>query len=206
MSEPIRRTAQRPRTQRTPAPAHDGSFSSPAQHLSGFPLAKFAEANGSLSFQVRGSDRGERVFTGSFSEDGQKFSGTFSQLGYDLPFELVRSGDPRKETRVTSPAVAKTVEGQWKAVIESGATLTLTIANQPDGTAQATLVQTGEGLAIPVSQIKLSSSTLKLDLPAIGGVFVGEVAKDGTQIAGNYTGPDSTVQVTFRRADSGDAR
>lgn len=189
----------------SPAGALSGTFSSSEQHLTDFPLANFRNSN---QLQVRGAAPGERVFTGSLSDGGRMFSGDFAQLGYNLPFQVSRTGEAHLEPPLQSPALSKQLAGTWKAETNGSAGpthLTLTLTNQPDGSSTGVLFHAEEGLEIPVRTITQSAVSVTLDLQAIGGSFKGELNRDGTELAGSYSDASGSLPVIFRRVEAASA-
>ena len=179
-----------------------GAFAQPGENLRGLPLAGFSAEGNTLRFQIKGK-AGERVFAGTLSADGKELKGDFTQNGYQMPFVLTRTGDSRLEPPARIAAVAGELEGSWNATLNARGIdvhLVLTMANQPDGSASASLVNAGDGLEIPVTAIGQDAANVTFEIAAIAGSFTGALNKDGSELAGTFSEHGKTAPLTFRRA------
>jgi hypothetical protein len=138
------------------------------------------------------------------SADGKSMSATYSVDSYTFPLTLIRTGDPKTEPPISSPAIGKQLEGAWNGRFEANGTrlrYVLVLSNQANGTGAGTIVSLDEGdLEIPVSSITQDGSKMTLNFKAVGGVYSGTVSIDGTELVGTYTQGPLVVPVTFRRA------
>ena len=178
-----------------------GSFTQTGR-LNGLPLANLAIDTRSLTFQIKGSPAGERLFKGDVSEDGQSMTGKFAQAGYQIPFTLKRTGDARVESAPRSARIAQTLEGTWSGTLEvNGVTrqLVLTLANQPDGTSTGSFLNVEEGLEFPISAINQTESNVLLEIKAVAGSFTGTLSGDGSEIAGTLKQGSATLPLSFRK-------
>jgi hypothetical protein len=65
--------------------------------------------------------------------------------------------------------------------------VTVTLANQADGSSRGTFVSVDENnLTIPIA-IAQNGATLTLMLPMIGSSYVGSLNASGTEVSGTYT-------------------
>jgi hypothetical protein len=178
-----------------------GAFNQPGQ-LTGLPLAILAFENRSLTFQIKGSATGERLFKGDVSADGLSISGMFAQAGYSMPFVLTRTGDARIEAPARSARIDKALEGTWSGTLEVRGVqrqLVLTMANQPDGTSTGTLLNVEESLEIPIGAITQTESKVALEIKAVSGSYSGALNADATELAGTLTQGSVTLPLTFRK-------
>ena len=178
-----------------------GSFTQTGR-LSGLPLANLAADNRSLTFQIKGSPAGERLFKGDVSEDGQSMTGKFAQAGYSIPFALKRTGDARVEGAAKSARIGQALEGTWSGTLEVNGvlrSLVLTLANQPDGTSTGSFLNVEEGLEIPISAIDQTESNVLLEIKAVAGSFTGTLSGDGSEIAGTLKQGSATLPLSFRK-------
>jgi len=186
-----------------------GSIDVPPQSLRGFPLVIEGASGQSLTFRFRGS-LGNRVFQGTLSEDGKAMSGDFIQSGYSMPFALTRTGDARIDAPIRNPPLRKELEGPWSAALNTTYSngipqrIVLNLVNEPDGTATGSIINSGDGLEIPIGAITMKGSTLTLDLKAVGGSFSGTVNADGTELVGSFEQRGVALPLTFRRSPPGD--
>jgi hypothetical protein len=179
-----------------------GTFDNPAQHLKGLPLSNVAVDGRSLTFQVKGSAPGERVFKGALAADGKTMSGDYAQGGLTMPFNLTRTGGPRIEAAASSAPIGKELEGAWHGTLDVNGIqrrLVLTMANHPDGTATGNFVNVEEGLEIPITTITQKASSVTLDVKTVGVSYTGALNPDGTELAGTLTQGSAVLPLTFQR-------
>ena|SRR5437899_8094207 len=106
-----------------------------------------------------------------------------------FPLDLERTGDARIYALPPSARIGKELEGVWKGTleVEGGMRVTLSLANQADGTSSGTLVSLDENnLTVPVV-IAQDGTKLTLTLPTVGSSYVGTVNASGTEVGGTYT-------------------
>jgi len=75
-----------------------GDISIPVQNLKDMALANIKSDGAKASFELPGIP-GNPAFSGTFSADGNKLSGDFTQGGQKFPFELTRGADPAAKAR-----------------------------------------------------------------------------------------------------------
>ena len=125
------------------------------------------------------------------------------EAGKGASFQLTRTGEATLVKTEKSTPVAKELEGTWEGALETGGPtlhLVLKLANGPDGAAAGTLTSVDQGGAvIPIATIAQKGSNLKLELPTIGASYAGEINKEGTAIAGQWTQGPAALPLTFRR-------
>lgn len=178
-----------------------GTFGQPAQGVKGLPLSAIAADGTSIAFEIRVSDGG--IFNGTFS-DATTMSGRFvtTQGGHAIPFSLRRTGDAWIAPAPKNAAIGKELEGTWNGSLDVGGTskrLVLKIANQPDGTAIATIVDLdGSGIEIPIA-VTQQAAHVALDIAVVGGSYAG-VLHAGTQLVGTWTQGPVTLPLSFKRA------
>jgi hypothetical protein len=179
-----------------------GTFNQPAQKLSGLPLANLTVEERSVTFQIKGSAAGERLFKAAVSDDGQSMAGKYAQSGYSIPFVLNRTGDAKIDPPARSAQIGKALEGTWNGTLEVNGVmrqLMLTMTNQADGSAIGSFMNVEEGLEIPISAITQTGSQVVLDVKAVGGSYSGALNADGTEIEGTLTQGSMTLPLTFRK-------
>ena len=178
-----------------------GTFTQ-TQRLNGLPLTNLAIDNRSVTFQIKGSAAGERLFNGDVSEDGRSITGKFAQAGYSMPFALTRTGDAKIEAAPKSAPIGKALEGTWNGTLDVNGVqrqLVLTMANQPDGTATGSFTNVDEGLEIPVTMITQDASKVTLEIRAVAGSYSGTLNAEGTELIGTLTQGSATLPLTLRR-------
>lgn len=179
-----------------------GTFGQPGERLTGLPLSDVALEGTAIRFQIKGKP-GERAFDGKLSDDGKSIKGSFTMQGFPMPFSLTRTGDAKIETSAGGPRLGNELVGTWDGTLDVRGTLlrlTLTMANRPDGTSVASIVNVDQGLEIPVSAIAQAGSSVTLEVKSINGSYTGAVNGAGTELAGTFSQGGGSVPLTFTRA------
>jgi hypothetical protein len=179
-----------------------GTISIAAQNLKAFPLANVAVEAKSVGFAIKGIP-GDPTFQGNLSADGKSISGTFTQGGGSIGFSLTRTGDAKFEPLPKSTAITKDFEGIWEGALDANGKvlrLILKMANQADGTAAGSVVSVDQGGAeLPITTIAQNGSNLKFEIRMVSGAYTGDLNKEATQIAGQWTQGPGTLPLTFKR-------
>ena len=184
-----------------------GSIDIPAQNASGIPLDAISFADGKCSFRIKGGPGGP-TFTGTLSADAKTISGDFAQGGGSFPFKLSRNGDPKVAEIKKSPAVAKEFLGTWEGTLEAGMSLRLVLKlTNDEGGANAVLVSVDQGGAeIPVSTVEQKDTKLTLGVKAVGGGYVGELSKDGTELTGTWSQAGNDLPLKLKKKAAAPAK
>jgi hypothetical protein len=163
------------------------------------PLLKVTLEGSSIVFYGRTDQR----FQAELLPSGKALSGTASLNGYSLPFSMGRTGDAKIDPPPTSPAVSKQLEGVWHGTLSAGekkVRLSLTIANQPDGTALAHSVSVDEGgLTIP-TVVSQSGSRVKIETRGPITSYLATLNEAGTELSGTWTQGATSLPLTMTRA------
>ena len=178
-----------------------GTFGQPGERLTGLPLSDFALDGTAIRFQIKGK-AGERAFDGKLSADGKSITGSFTMQGFPMPFTLTRTGDAKIATVAGGPQLGNDLVGSWDGTLDVRGTLvrlTLTMANRPDGTSAASIVNVDQGLEIPVSAITQAGSSVTLEVKSISGSYTGAVNTAGTELVGTFIQGAGSAPLTFRR-------
>lgn len=178
-----------------------GTFGTPEQNESGFPLSNVAAQGTKVSFELKGASGGG-TFQGTLGADGKSMSGDYiTTHGASVGFSLTRTGEPHVETLTPSPAVAKPLEGSWTGTLTVDGDhrpVGLTMTNHPDGTATGSMVSRA-GVEIAITKITNKGSSLTLEVKNIGGSWVGTLNDDGSELAGTWTQGKFSAPLTFHR-------
>ena len=144
--------------------------------------------------------RKDQPFSGTLSTDGKTVFGEYTLAGYTLPFSMNRTGAAEIIVPEKSAPIARQLEGRWSGVLNAGGKTmrrNLTMANQPDGTATASIVSLDEGeLELPIT-VAQAASTVTINISITGAAYSGVVNADGTELAGTFT-QRTLVMLTFR--------
>jgi hypothetical protein len=181
---------------RTGAGVLAGAITIPAQHIIGLPLTKVSVDGASITFGARE----DQLLAGEI--EGASMSGTFTMGPMSIPFTLTRTGDAKLEPAPTSPRIGAELEGTWDGTLDDTAAamhLRLTMTNQADGRATATMINLDEGgLQIPLA-ISRDASTITLESRAVPGTFTGTLNAAG-ELEGTFQQGAFSVPLTFRRS------
>jgi hypothetical protein len=103
-----------------------------------------------------------------------------------------------------APAHAQTIDGDWQGTLKAGDAelrLVLHITKGEKGELKATLDSLDQNaLGMPISSITLSNSTLKFEMPDIGGSYEGKLNAAGSSVTGIWTQGGSSLPLEFARA------
>jgi hypothetical protein len=179
-----------------------GTYSQPAQGLVGLPLTVVAIDGRSVRL-VLGTGARESVFTGEVLADGTSMIGQAEAAIGRAPFTVARTGEARIEPLPRNEAVGNELEGRWAGTLDVAGRqlrLVLTIANQPDGTAAATIASLDEGLMLPVL-VTQSARSVTVEVKVTGASYTGLLNADGSELAGTFARGPVLAPLTFRRSD-----
>lgn len=176
-----------------------GTFTSPAEHVTGLPMTVRMDGR-----MIEMSTRTDQVVIGELSADGASIEATWNINGFSIPFTMVRTGDPRIEPPSRIAAIDAELVGSWNGEVESDGRqlhLVLILANHPDGTATGHVVNVDEGnQMIPVSAIRQAASELTLEFKAIESIFRGKLSAAGTELVGTLRQGPASLPVIFTRS------
>jgi hypothetical protein len=177
-----------------------GSVSIPLMGASGIPLDPITVENGRVMMHIKGG-AGDPTMSGTLSSDGQTLAGSLKQGTNLAPFTLKRSGDPKVEAQKSSPPVRKDFLGTWEGKLDVGQTLrmVLKISNSITGAAAVLTSQDQANAQMPVGAIEQKESKLTLRVNVIGGLYTGEINKEGTQLSGTWTQQGMTFPLVFTK-------
>jgi hypothetical protein len=164
-----------------------------------FPLNRITVDGTSVMFYARS----DSPFHGVLADDGRTMSGTTTLSGYELPFGMRRTGDAHLAPAPTSADVGRELAGDWNATLDVAGQqfhFVLTIANQPDGTTIARIIDLDEGgLVVPVV-ITQRASHVSYESRGVRSSYNGELNAARTELTGTWTEGDASVSLSFYRA------
>jgi len=172
-------------------------------NITGFPLSDIVFDGAAVSFKLKVDGGG--AFSGKVSADGKTMSGEFTTNagGYTLPFDLARSGDAKFDPPARSPRIGKELEGTWAGTLDVNGVpmrISLTLANQPDGSSIGTMANLDQGpVEIPVSAISQTASGVTIDVKIVNGSFTGTLNAEGTSLAGTWSQRTFTGPLIFQK-------
>jgi hypothetical protein len=180
-----------------------GSISIPLMGASGIPLDPITFADGRWTFHIKGG-AGDPMMTATLSSDGQTLAGSLKQGTNLAPFTLKRTGEPKVEVPKQSPPVRKEFTGTWEGTLEVGQTLrmVLKISNSITGATAVLISPDQTNAQMPVASIEQKESKLTLRVNVIGGVYSGEINKEGTQLSGTWTQQGMSFPLVFKKTSA----
>jgi hypothetical protein len=185
---------------RNPSGGVDGWFTQTGQNLKGLPLAKTSIEGRTVSLELKAANGGG-LFRGTAADSS--ISGEFitTEGGYNIPFDLKRTGEAQIARAPRSAPVAKELEGRWEGTIDvdgRSERLVLTMINNSDGTAVGTVLDLdGSNVEIPVA-ITREASRLTLDVPAVGATYTASL-NEGHELVGTWTEGPVKLPLTFKQ-------
>jgi len=181
-------------------PAWVGTISIPVQNLKAFPLSSITVEGTAVSFTMANIP-GTPTFKGTLSADGTTLSGDFAQGGGSLPFTMARKGDAVITTPAKSTTISKDLEGTWNGSLAAGGQtlrLTLKLASGAEAATGSIVSVDQGGVEIPIATITQAGAHVTLELPTIGGSYVGDLT-DG-KLAGTWSQGAGSLPLEFVRA------
>jgi len=175
-----------------------GTIDIPAQKVKGLRLSDVVVKDNDVTFGMKGPP-GDPKFAGKLYKSGDAIYGSYTQGEVTVTFSLRRTGDAVLPPETTG--ITKEMEGWWEGALESNGKvlrLRLKLYNQPDGTANGTLVSTDqEGGEFPITTLTQEGANLKFEAKNIQGSYDGYLS-DGA-LAGYWTLGSAKLPLTFRR-------
>ena len=100
-----------------------------------------------------------------------------------------------------SSAAAKGPEGVWKGTLEVGWTrlrLILTLTKSESSGYSGKIDSIDQGETIPVDRVTVTGDALRLEMKSVGGVYVGALGEDRSEMNGKYTQNGASVPLVFK--------
>ncbi len=175
------------------------TFGQPDQNVKGLPLGNVSFDGKTVSFELKANGGG--VFKGTLT-DAKSIAGEFitSEGGYNIPFNLARTGEAVVAAAPKSAPIGKELEGTWNGAIEfqgKKERLVLKLTNQADGSATGSIVDLdGSNVEIPVA-ISQKASSVTIEVTSVAASFTGTL--NGADIAGTWNQGPLSLPVTFTR-------
>jgi hypothetical protein len=176
-----------------------GTISIPAQNTKGLRLTDVSVKESAVSFAIKAP--GDPRFQGTVAKEGGKMTGEMMQSGFNMPFQLTRTGEPKIEKPAQNPPLTKELEGTWEGTLNAGGQtlrLRFVLSNQA-GKATGTLISLDQGNAeIPIEGISQTGAAVKITVPVVNGGFAGNLK--GTEIAGTWSQNGNDLPLTLTKA------
>ncbi len=97
------------------------------------------------------------------------------------------------------------IEGDWEGTLDAGTMKLRLVVHivKKDGVLSATLDTPDQGhTGLPIDTITLTSGDLRFEMKSLGGVYEGQLAKDDSQMAGNWMQGGQKFPLILKRAGS----
>lgn len=176
-----------------------GSINLPDEQLKALPLQSVALNGRKISLNARR----DQPMEGEISADGKSIDGMLNTPEGAAPFILDRTGDAVITPAVTSDPIARDLEGLWNATLMTGAGemhLTLNLANQPDGTGLARVINLTQGGLILPARFVQNASAVSLEFTVVPLSFTGSLNAARNELTGTLKQGAMSVPITFKKA------
>jgi pimeloyl-ACP methyl ester carboxylesterase len=177
-----------------------GTLDSLDQGVYGIEAGSLTQSKSSFKFDIPSVNASYR---GEISADRHAIEGTWSQGGVTLP--LIFRRQPRVTISRTPAGAVATSEGTWQAALETNGMryrLQLHISHDEQRQLVATMDSIDQGInGFRASEVTQSDSAVHLDLPAIRGVYDGNLNTVRNTISGTWRQNGDSAALTFKRSD-----
>ncbi len=178
--------------------AFTGTADIPGQGAQLRPLINIDVRDQYVSFQVAGVS-GNPLFDGAVSVDGRSYTGSFTQAGETFPFALAK----RAEAMEGSSSDTARFRGVWDGTLDAGSLklrFLLTVSESTDGVTMT--METGaQDVRDLVVTLMIQGDEVRLNVPALGAVYVGTLDEGGETISGTWRQADARLPLTFAKTD-----
>jgi pimeloyl-ACP methyl ester carboxylesterase len=110
--------------------------------------------------------------------------------------------DYRPGIQQASDSQSKQVEGRWEGALDAGVaklTLVLHIVRK-DGGLSATLDSPNQGaMGLAIDTLSVSEDWMRIEMKSLGAIYEGRIAKDNTQIEGEWRQQNQRFPLIFKR-------
>jgi murein DD-endopeptidase len=102
---------------------------------------------------------------------------------------------------------ANSIEGVWAGVLGGQLHLVLTITKSGSGELSGTMNSVDQTAVLALGNVTLHGSAVRFEVPRVGGVYEGQLKKNGRDISGSWTQTGEAAQALdfTRSAESGEA-
>ncbi len=155
------------------------------QGAKGIPIDTVTFSDNKLAFA---SSAISGQYEGTYDAASQKFSGTWSQNGNDLPLSFEKYVEKPKPARTGPAAKPSDIDGTWEGKIDAGGqTLRVVfhIKTDEDGNLTGTTDSPDQNAyGIPVTTVKRDGRNLKMEIKGLGAEYEGTINDARTKVEG----------------------
>jgi uncharacterized protein len=181
-----------------------GSFAASVDSLDqgvyGIEVGSLQQVDSTFKFEIPSVDAS---FKGEISADHHAIEGTWSQGGASLPLTFHRQ--PHMTASKSPSGAVATAEGTWQGALETNGMryrLQLRISHDEQGQLIAAMDSIDQGInGFRATKVTQSQSALHLDLPAVSGVYDGDLNATNNLISGTWRQNGDPSPLNFKRSD-----
>jgi hypothetical protein len=176
-----------------------GAITLPDEQLKGLPLQSVVVTGRTIALNARR----DQPMEGEIAADGKSIEGTLNTPQGGAPFILTRTGEAVLPPATTSDLIARDLEGLWNATLmtrEGEMQLALNLANQPDGTGLARIINITQGGLILPARFVQTGSNVSIELSVIPLSFSGSLNAGRNELTGTIKQGTTSVPLTFKKA------
>jgi pimeloyl-ACP methyl ester carboxylesterase len=170
------------------------------QGVYGIEVGSLQQVDSTFKFEIPSVDAS---FKGEISADHHAIEGTWSQGGASLPLTFHRQ--PHMTASKSLSGAVATVEGTWQGALETNGMryrLQLRISHDEQGQLIAAMDSIDQGInGFRATKVTQSQSALHLDLPAVSGVYDGDLNATNNLISGTWRQNGDPSPLNFKRSD-----
>ena len=170
------------------------------QGVYGIEVGSLQQVDSTFKFEIPSVDAS---FKGEISADHHAIEGTWSQGGATLPLTFHRQ--PHMAASKSPSGAVATAEGTWQGALETNGMryrLQLRISHDEQGQLIAAMDSIDQGInGFRATKVTQSQSALHLDLPAVSGVYDGDLNATNNLISGTWRQNGDPSPLNFKRSD-----
>ena len=173
-----------------------GTADIPAQGASSRKLINIQARDQYFSFGIDGV-KGNPLFDGAVSVNGNQLAGRFSQYGTTSPFDMQRKMAPESKSGDKSR-----LQGTWTGILDAGSLklhLSLTIQPEIEGGVKMTMENPGRSAReLPVT-LDFQENEIRINLSSLSAFFVGTLKDE--MISGTWRQGDARLPLSLEKSD-----
>jgi uncharacterized protein len=170
------------------------------QGVYGIEASSLQQSDSTLSFEIPSVNA---TFRGEVSGDHRSIAGTWLQGGASLPLEFHRP--PHLSASKAPSGAVSAAEGTWQGALETNGMrfrLQLRISHDEQGQLIASMDSIDQGInGFRAATATQTGSAVHLDLPAVRGVYDGELSATRNFMSGTWRQGGNPTPLDFKRSD-----
>jgi hypothetical protein len=132
-----------------------------------------------------------------------KMKGMIASAQGALPIEFTRTGEAKVELIPASPAVAKSLEGDWEGSLQvpnRAFQIIIHFKNQADNTVLATIDTPDSGaMGLPLNNVKQNGQQVEFGIKVAHAEFQGTLNVEGTELVGQFGHEQNSAALTLHK-------